>query len=137
MGFREALPMSWFKVDDGFAFHQKTVEAGNSAIGLWLRAGSWSSQLGTEGYVPASIRNNLGTKRDAERLVETGLWLPADGGGGFIFHDWDEYQPTKAGSEERRKIRAEAGRRGGLASGRSRRLKAVGGGSNEASASDG
>lgn len=121
---REAAPM-WFKVDDGFAFHQKTVEAGNSAIGLWVRAGSWSSQLGTGGHIPASIRNNLGTKRDAQRLVDVGLWLPDGQSGAFIFHDWEQFQPTREGSAERSRIRSDAGRKGGIASGRSRRLKAV------------
>ena len=33
--------MPWFNVDDGFAFHRKAVRAGNAAIGLWTRAGSW------------------------------------------------------------------------------------------------
>lgn len=34
--------MSWFKVDDHLAFHRKTLAAGNEAMGLWVRAGSWS-----------------------------------------------------------------------------------------------
>ena len=41
--------MAWFKVDDKLAFHPKVLTAGNTAIGLWVRAGAWSAdQLQTD-----------------------------------------------------------------------------------------
>lgn len=86
--------MPWFKVDDTLAMHTKTVEAGNAALGLWVRAGSWSMQTLSDGFIPDAIARQLGTPREAARLVAVGLWerLPS----GYAFHQWEERQPTKA-----------------------------------------
>lgn len=87
--------MVWFKVDDNFAFHPKTLAATNSAIGLWVRAGSWCGANLTEGRLPADLISTLGgLKRDARKLVEVGLWDEVDGG--YQFRNWEEFQPTKA-----------------------------------------
>jgi hypothetical protein len=84
----------WFKVDDGFAFHRKAIKAGNVAVGVWVRAGSWSAQQLTDGVIPEEIVPLLGaTTEDADRLVSAGLWERIDDGYKFI--GWDEYQPSK------------------------------------------
>lgn len=86
--------MTWFKVDDSFAFHPKAMAAGNAALGLWVRAGSWAAQQLTDGRIPSGLLQTLGGKpRDARRLVDVGLWLEVDGG--WLFHDWDEFQPSR------------------------------------------
>lgn len=95
--------MVWFKVDDGFASHPKTVAAGNMAIGLWVRAGSWSAHHLTDGYIPAHVLSTLGgTKKHAEQLVKVGLWESVDDG--YRFHQWndDGRQPTRADVEAQR-----------------------------------
>lgn len=86
--------MPWFRVDDGFAFHPKTIRATNAALGLWVRAGSWCGANMTAGRLPAGMVGTLGGhKRDARSLVDAGLWIEtADG---YQFKDWDLYQPTK------------------------------------------
>lgn len=86
--------MVWFKVDDTLALHHKTVRAGNPAMGLWVRAGAWSMQTLSDGFIPKEIVCQLGTLAQAKRLVEVGLWrrLPS----GFAFHEWEQRQPTKA-----------------------------------------
>lgn len=113
--------MTWFKVDDSFAFHRKIVAAG-SALTLWVRAGAWCAQQLTDGRVPDEMVSLLGPKRgaerDASRLVEVGLWERVDGG--FQFHDWQDYQPTKAAVEHKRQVRAAAGAKGGAVSGAKR-----------------
>jgi hypothetical protein len=95
--------MPWFKVDDNLAFHAKSVAAGNPAMGLWVRAGSWCSQQLTDGFVPDHIALSLGTKAQAARLVDVVLWHRV--AGGFRFHEWDEEgrQPSRAEVEKRRK----------------------------------
>ena len=86
--------MPWFKVDDALAFHMKALAAGNTALGLWVRAGSWSMQQLTDGFVPTSMVTALGgQRRDSTALTDAGLWHEVEGG--FQFHDWDEYQPTR------------------------------------------
>ena len=86
--------MPWFKVDDTLALHTKTVMAGNAAMGLWVRAGSWSMQTLSDGFIPDPIVTQLGTHSQAKKLVEVGLWdrLPT----GYAFHQWDTRQPSKA-----------------------------------------
>lgn len=95
--------MVWFKVDDGLAFHHKVISAGNSAMGLWVRAGSWSAQQLTNGYIPDHMVPVLGTAAQARRLVRAGLWTEADGG--YQFHDWTENDrnPTRDETILRRK----------------------------------
>jgi len=90
----------WFKVDDNLAFHAKAVAAGNPALGLWVRAGSWAAQQLTDGFVPTHMLAALGTKQQAERLVAVGLWDRTEGG--YAFHEWDERQPSRADVEAER-----------------------------------
>jgi len=86
--------MPWFRIDDNLAFHHKTIAAGNAAMGLWVRAGSWSMQTLSDGFVPDDVAKQLGTKSQAGRLVEVGLWDRLLTG--YAFHEWEERQPTKA-----------------------------------------
>lgn len=82
--------MPWFNVDDGFAFHRKAVRAGNAAVGLWVRAGSWCAKELTDGFVPDHMVRTMGTVKQAERLVVAGLWVRDDERGGFQFHEYAE-----------------------------------------------
>lgn len=86
--------MPWFLVDDGLAFHPKITSAGNAAVGLWTRAGSWSAQHLTEGAVSHDMARTLGTRAEAARLVDVGLWVPI--GDGYLFHEWSAIQPSKS-----------------------------------------
>lgn len=95
--------MTWFKIDDTFAFHPKVIAAGNEAIGLWARAGAWCSQLLTDGAVPEGMIMALGgTPEIAQKLVDVKLWdiTPT----GYQFHGWleDERQPSREAVEARR-----------------------------------
>lgn len=91
--------MPWFKVDDTFHGHPKTRKAGLAAMGMWVLAGSYSASYVTEGFIPdwwvAALPQ--GRKRAAE-LVDAGLWVRGeqDGEQGWFFHDWANYQPSKA-----------------------------------------
>lgn len=97
--------MPWFKVDDALAMHMKAFAAGNKALGLWVRAGSWSMQQLSDGFIPVGVVPALGgDSKDAASLVGAGLWHEVEGG--YQFHDWDEYQPTREQVEaEREKAR--------------------------------
>lgn len=98
--------MPWFKVDDGFCFHPKAIAAGNAALGLWVRAGSWCGANLTGGALPRHMIGTFGAqKRDAMRLVSAGLWSETEDG--YQFNGWDEYQPTKAQVEAERKAARE------------------------------
>lgn len=95
--------MPWFKVDDGFWSHPKVLDLSNDALALWLKAGTYSAQHLTDGFVKrAVVRMVGGTDDAAEELVSAELWDIADGG--YQFHDWLRYQPS---AEETREKRAE------------------------------
>src|SRR5690606_8541448 len=91
-----------FKVDDNLAFHPKVLRAGNAAMGLWVRAGSWSAQQLTDGEIPDEILPSLGTVKQAEALVAAGLWDRA--ADAWSFHEWngDGRQPTRESVEAER-----------------------------------
>lgn len=97
--------MPWFKIDDTFAMHEKVMAAGNSAIGLWARAGAWSMQQLTDGFVPDHVLRALGTPKERRTLVEVSLWDEAEGG--IHFRNWAERQPTKEQVETARQAAAE------------------------------
>ena len=87
--------MAWFKVDDHLYSHPKWLSLPKSARALWVTAGAWSAGQLLDGHIPAAVLPMLdGTRREAQALVDAGLWeVNCDG---WVFHDWDEFQPTKS-----------------------------------------
>jgi hypothetical protein len=94
----------WFRADDTLAFNAAVVRAGNAAMGLWLRAGTWCAQQLTDGHVPRHIAATLGSPAQMKRLVEAGLWHETETG--FLFHEWNASNPTRAEVENRRQSEA-------------------------------
>lgn len=92
--------MPWFKVDDELHDHRKPRKAGVAAMGLWTLAGSWCADNLTDGFVPESIpiRWASNFRKLADALVAAELWHPhiKDGEPGWLFHDWEKYQPSAA-----------------------------------------
>lgn len=111
----------WFKVDDQLAFNAKVVAAGNEAMGLWVRAGSWSAAQLTNGFIPEhmanAMANGMANECGAISLCHAGLWDEVEGG--YQFHDWDDFQPCAEDEKERRREISEkrkaAGRKGAAA----------------------
>ena len=97
--------MPWFKVDDTLAFHSKTLAAGNTAMGMWVRAGAWSMQTLSDGFIPNDIIKQLGGRALARKLVDADLWIEKDGG--YAFHEWSERQPSRAKVKADREANAE------------------------------
>lgn len=92
--------MTWFKVDDGFWSHPKTATLSDSALALWLRAGSYCCQHLTDGFVADAVLRLLGKRSAANELTAAGLWRRLDNG--WSFHDWDEYQEIGETVKKRR-----------------------------------
>lgn len=104
--------MSWYKVDDRVPSHPKFKKIRGAqkrlaAVGLWTFAGAWSAQFETDGEVPSYILEDLGDTEGelTGALVEVGLWDATEDG--IAFHDWAEYQPTRAAKDEKRAAEAE------------------------------
>lgn len=109
--------MPYFAVDDKLHSHPKAMRAGANAMGLWVLAGSWSNDQGTDGFVPdyAAARLDPEYETKAARLVEARLWEIAERGEdkGWQFHQWtgDDSAPkrnyTRAETEQKRREAAE------------------------------
>jgi hypothetical protein len=102
--------VTWFKVDDGYAEHPKTLEISLAASGLWVRCGAWASKYGTDGFIPQKTvwRNCEGSsgnpKTIAKKLVKelcaSGFWEEVDGG--FRIHDFLDFNFSNADIQRKR-----------------------------------
>src|SRR5690349_11970818 len=105
--------MTWFKVDDTFYRSRKVRKLGDervACVGLWTLCGGWSADNLTDGFVPWEVIEDWDDVRSlAKRLIVAGLWVETevDGEAGVQFHDWEDWQPTKAQVQQRRKHDAE------------------------------
>jgi hypothetical protein len=106
---RRTHPMTWFKVDDSFHSHPKVLAAEPAALGLWVVAGAWCSANLTDGFVPDYVLPRLlpDSGRLAGELVTCGLWRRTKGG--YRFHDWSTYQPTKEEATAQREKKSSGG----------------------------
>ncbi|MBM6981203.1 MAG: hypothetical protein I3I97_03010 [Bifidobacterium thermophilum] len=103
----------WFKVDDSFFSNPKTAMLSDGATALWLRAGSWSAQQLTDGFIPARMVPMFrGSDDSVNELCDAGLWERDEELNGYRFHDWEDYQPDGAEVATLRRKRSEAGKRG-------------------------
>jgi len=102
-----AVPrLPWFKIDDGFWSHPKTLQLSDGAQALWMRAGSWSMHHLTDGFIPDYALPILSAKpRYVNELRMVSLWFSVEDGNQF--HDWKKYQPTREQVESDRHAAAE------------------------------
>lgn len=100
--------MPRFRIDDDLHSHPKAITAGDEAMGMWSRGGSWSMAYGTDGFIPDwwIAQQNRG-KVKAKRLENAGLWHRGEYPGeraefqgltGYNYHDWrqDSYEKVEA-----------------------------------------
>jgi hypothetical protein len=116
--------MVWFKVDDSFWSHPKVLPLSGEALALWVRAGAYCAQQLTDGIVSLQALRMLADRDAAVELTNAGLW-EVEPTGGFRFHDWAEYQPTRehviserAKATERKRKSREASQRASRTSSR-------------------
>lgn len=121
--------MTWTRVDDGFAEHNKVVGLSDAALRLWLMVSCWSRKpqnLKHEGKFPASLLVHIGQNRWPEKralqlaaelvaangggLYEHGLWLVTHDG--WLIHDWHVYGIVGAEPDSLSAKRSDAGKRG-------------------------
>ncbi len=85
--------MSWAKIDGGYAFHEKVIEAGNEVAGAHVRMIAWCAEQCTDGKLTRAQAMLIAGRSDViESMVRVRL-LDADGSG-FKVHDFDHYNPT-------------------------------------------
>ena len=108
--------MTWFIVDDNFPEHPKLDELEADpdrwarAVAVWLTVGCHCSRNSTDGQISSErlVRATPlkeGALDVAKDLVSIGLWERE--GDRFRYHDWADYQPTRAELEGERKAAQE------------------------------
>jgi len=95
--------MVWVRLDDQFPDHPKILAAGPVASWLYVCGLAYSARLLSDGFVPTAQIRKLADVPNPAKLVDTlvrvGLWEAVDGG--YMIHDFLEYNPPSE------KIRAE------------------------------
>ena len=120
--------MTWVKVDSGFPNHPKFLAIGDDGLALWVRALAHCNQYLTDGFVSDAILPSLTRSRRpadvALKLISitpgytVGLWSRVPGG--YRFHDYHDYQPTRDQVLDKKSKAKESGKLGGEKSGETR-----------------
>jgi hypothetical protein len=99
-----ALP--WVRLDTQFAMNPKVLalvaDKKWRAIVVHVASLGYAGAHGTDGFLPALCLPHIhSTKKDAEDLVEVGLWNPAPGG--WEINGWSEFQQSSDETAARKK----------------------------------
>lgn len=98
--------MPWGKMDDKFHRNPKVrklrrAKGGMAALGVWSFWWSWClDDPELSGLVPSDEIETAEDKRAAALLVDVGLWDVVEGG--YVFHDFHQYNPTKDQRESKK-----------------------------------
>lgn len=103
-----------FNVAVDFWHSRKAVMAGRDGRDQFLAALAWSTEEKTDGFVPEGALSLLAgwvgislkaAKNAASKLVEVGMWDRVDGG--WLIHDYEDWQYTAAEREKMQRDNAE------------------------------
>ena len=101
----------WTKLSDEFFRNPKVVAAGRDARDLYLVSLCHCNEHLTDGFIAQNYLRRMAADAEidnpvesASRLVEVRLWDVVPGG--YLVHDFGEYNPTKSEVEQERKEKA-------------------------------
>jgi hypothetical protein len=100
------MGLPWVRLDTGFPMNPKILGLVEDRqwrpIVTYIAGLAYSGQQGTDGFIPAGALAFIhATKRDAQALVDAGLWRPCPGG--WEVPGWAEFQPSTEESQKRKK----------------------------------
>jgi len=104
------MSLPWVRLDTAFPLNPKVLQLVEDrryrAAFAYVCGLCISGAQGTDGYLsPTSLPHTHGTPRDAQALVDAGLWVPTSAG--WRINGWDEYQMSSQEHQDRR-ARAQA-----------------------------
>ncbi len=106
--------MAWVRIDENFSNHPKTLQVGPLGMAMQVAALCYCNKYLTDGLLPTSAVPNLLNLNDifnavnnelvtcyenvtysvvVKKLTDSGLWEEVSGG--YLIHDYFDYQPTK------------------------------------------
>lgn len=100
---KESTVMTWAKLDDSFPEHPKVVVLSDAAFRVHVTALCYCARLLTDGFVPTATVRTVKPKILRELLAD--LWEPIEGG--YIIHDYLDWNGSKASVLDRRRKGAE------------------------------
>lgn len=108
------MGLPWVRLDTQFANNPKVVELiakkQHQAAFAYVCGLAYSGAHGTDGYIPEHCLFLVhATKKEANALVNVGLWNLAPGG--WDINGWDEFQVSDEAARKRR----ERAQKGGIA----------------------
>lgn len=114
--------MGWVKLDDQFAHHPKVLRVGPLSGWLHVCALTYCAQYLTDGFIPKAAVNSLADYSCLREeighvaegivgmdvlppLLKHGLWTEVEGG--YLIHDYLEYNPSRDDVLKKRRLDAE------------------------------
>lgn len=85
--------MTWTKISDEFYDDPDVEDAGNAAIGAFVRMLAYCNRQLTDGHVSAKRAKHIATKRELARLEEVGFIEP--NGDGWNIPKFLDYNPSR------------------------------------------
>lgn len=112
-------PRQHVRVHSGMPEHPKVEPLSDAAFRCLVEAWCLCRRTGNDGRIPVRVWTSRWKAKARKEVIEAGL---AHADGDVIqMHDWLDHQPSAAELDAKRKVRAEAGRKGGKRSGETRR----------------
>jgi hypothetical protein len=96
--------VSWFRLDPPFHADPKVIEAGNGAIGAFVRMGCLAMQHETDGLIIAKSAKAIASKRELRALLDVGLITEREDG--FQIVNFLRYNYSRAQLTEQREANA-------------------------------
>lgn len=108
------MGLPWVRLDTQFASNPKILglieDKKFRAAFVWTASLAYAGAHGTDGFLPSSCLPFLhATKADVTALVDARLWLECVGG--WEINSWNEFQPSNAETQERKKRAKDAAMR--------------------------
>lgn len=94
--------MSWLRIDDRFPRHPRIAPLSDRAFRVHVTGMCYASEFLTDGHVPTPP----GEEKAVRELVRRGIWAPDDAGG-YVIHDWADYNPSAETIRQQRKAASE------------------------------
>jgi hypothetical protein len=91
------MGLPWIRLETGFYTNAKFIILANAgewrAAHVAVCAMAWCGAQGQDGYIPTHVLKSLnGRAKDAQTLVDVGLWNVTDGG--WEINSWHDYQAS-------------------------------------------
>lgn len=97
------------------------MQAGNAAVGAWVRMGAWCSDHLTDGHIPDAVATMIATSDQLEALHTVGLLASTEAG--WQIPDWLDFNPSADEVRATRVKRSAAASKAGTKSATQRQRK--------------